>query len=291
VYAEVIGPRYHETELYKTDRPFMPMFAEVSPVFAARFPRLANIFDNLHMLHDLVNDILATEGMTEAQKGQQIKRAIWMVSAAAHRGEKPGDGKAGGGLHDHRHMDGMPGMGMMKHATEKLMFMPGMGWMGMDACHHCSMPLPGGADAWRASSVSAEGWTMRVRCVLCARDMAAETKGRTLLTLATEDPNRPLVLVGDDEGNLVAAGGALAGAVFLEDEGSHAGCDDWSRVFTSRSAFDAYVRANPEHRDAKPLTLAEWSERHGKKPDTYYKPKGPVEDPYAPAKAGSEDPT
>jgi hypothetical protein len=81
VYTEVIGPRYHETELYKTDRPFMPMFAEVSPVFAARFPRLANIFDNLHMLHDLVNDILATEGMTEAQKGQQIKRAIWMVSA------------------------------------------------------------------------------------------------------------------------------------------------------------------------------------------------------------------
>ncbi|MDM9384698.1 hypothetical protein QUB80_28985 [Chlorogloeopsis sp. ULAP01] len=107
------GKQYHEVELYRTDRPFMPMFAEVSPKFAARFPHISNVFDNLHMLHDMVNDILASDWMSEQQKEGQIKRAIWMVMAANHKGMKPGENYGGDGLHDHRFMEGMPGMGMM----------------------------------------------------------------------------------------------------------------------------------------------------------------------------------
>ncbi|HEY9849124.1 MAG TPA: hypothetical protein V6D28_06680 [Leptolyngbyaceae cyanobacterium] len=109
----LVGKRYHETELYRTDRPFMPMFAEVSPRFAARFPYISNVFDNLHMLHDMVNDILASDWMTEKQKEEQIKRAIWMVSAETHKSMKPGKQYGTDGLHDHRFMPGMPGMGMM----------------------------------------------------------------------------------------------------------------------------------------------------------------------------------
>ena len=60
---QLVGERYHGTELQRTDRSFMPMFAEVSPTFATRFPALANAFDNLHMLHDMVNDILASGGI------------------------------------------------------------------------------------------------------------------------------------------------------------------------------------------------------------------------------------
>lgn len=108
-----VGKRYHEVELYRTDRAFMPMFAELSPRFAARFPHISNVFDNLHMLHDMVNDILASDWMTEKQKEEQIKRAIWMVSAEAHKGKKPGDFDPNDSLHDHRFMPGMPGMGMM----------------------------------------------------------------------------------------------------------------------------------------------------------------------------------
>jgi len=111
-YAEV-GKRYHEVELYRTDRPFMPMFAEVSPRFAARFPQISNTFDNLHMLHDMVNDILASDWMTQQQQEEQIKRAIWMVMAANHKGMEPGKQYGTDGLHDHRFMEGMPGMGMM----------------------------------------------------------------------------------------------------------------------------------------------------------------------------------
>ena len=280
VYA-VLGKRYHETELRRTDRPFMPMFAEVSPTFSARFPHIANAFDNLHMLHDMVNDILASEWMTERQKDEQVKRAIWLVSAEAHRGEKPGASKGAGGAHDHRFMAGMPGMGMMKGSTPELMYMEGMGWMSMADCHHCSMPLPDGKDAWKASTVTADGWTMRVRCALCARDMSSETQGDAILTVATEDPRRPLVLLSDEQGNLKTD---MTGAVFLEAEASHAGCSEWSQAFTSRAAFDAFVKANPEYKSARALTLAQWSERHGKKPDTYFKPKGPVENPYADGK-------
>src|SRR5690606_28895209 len=153
---EIAGRRYHATELYKTDRSFMPMFAELSPRFALQFPHIANAFDNLHMLHDMVNDILATEGLSEKQKEEQIKRAIWLVSAEAHEGEKPGDNN--GDVHDHRFMAAMPGMGLMPRSTPEIMWMDGMGWMNTADCHHCSMPLAKGENAWRSPQVSADGW-------------------------------------------------------------------------------------------------------------------------------------
>jgi len=273
----LIGGQYHATELYRTDRPFMPMFAEVSPVFAARFPHIANAFDNLHMLHDMVNDILASS-MTEKEQQEQVKRAIWMVSAEAHRGEKAGL-RSAQGLHDHRHFAGMAGMGMMRGMSPELMWMPAMGWMSMADCHHCTMPLSEGDDAWRNSTVTADGWSMRVRCPLCARDMSAETKGRVLLRIPTEDPNRVVVVLSDEQGNLTTS---TPGVVFLEAEGTHAACDEWSRAFSSRAALDTYVKAHPALAEAKALTFEEWSQREGKKPDTYVKPRGPVENPYQP---------
>jgi hypothetical protein len=38
---------------------FMPMMAEGAPNFASRFPDIAAVFDNLHMLHDNIDDILS----------------------------------------------------------------------------------------------------------------------------------------------------------------------------------------------------------------------------------------
>jgi hypothetical protein len=110
---ESMGKQYHQVELYRTDRPFMPMFAEVSPRFAQRFPEIANTFDNLHMLHDLVNDVLASEWMSEKQQEEQITRAIWLVMAANHQGMEAGKTYGNDKLHDHRFMAGMPGMGWM----------------------------------------------------------------------------------------------------------------------------------------------------------------------------------
>ena len=40
---------------------FMPLTAELSPKFSAQYPEIAHIFDNLHMLHDNISDILTSD--------------------------------------------------------------------------------------------------------------------------------------------------------------------------------------------------------------------------------------
>ena len=54
----------------------MPMAAAVSPRFAERYPEAAIIFDNLHSLHDVVSDILASPVVAKQDKRPAILRAI-----------------------------------------------------------------------------------------------------------------------------------------------------------------------------------------------------------------------
>jgi hypothetical protein len=266
---DLIGQRYRETELYRTDRDFMPMTAELSPRFAKRFPYIANAFDNLHMLHDNVNDILAQTNLSEKQKGDQVKIAIYRVLASTHKGEEAGEGEPKT-LHDHRHPNGMPGMGMMLGSDEDTMFMSGMGWMDMSECAHCSISLPD-EGPWGAT-VTAEGWTMTVRCMMCARDMAAETPGRAIIRAATESDSKLLVMISDEEGNWSSN---IKDVVFLEVVGEHPNCSVWSRAFTSKLEFDRFVATQPELKGAKPLSLAEWSKLNNGTPETYRKIERP----------------
>jgi hypothetical protein len=56
---------------------FMPLTAELSPKFAAQYPEIARIFDNLHMLHDNISDILSSEKLpTWAAKRAEIYRIL-----------------------------------------------------------------------------------------------------------------------------------------------------------------------------------------------------------------------
>lgn len=50
----------------------MPMTSAVAPRFSAAHPRAAAIFDNLHMMHDIISDILASPTMSRAQKRAEI---------------------------------------------------------------------------------------------------------------------------------------------------------------------------------------------------------------------------
>jgi hypothetical protein len=54
----------------------MPMTSAVAPRFAARHPRAAAIFDNLHMMHDIISDILASDQVPRARKAAVIAEAL-----------------------------------------------------------------------------------------------------------------------------------------------------------------------------------------------------------------------
>ena len=82
---------------------YMPLTAQVAPRFSEMFPAAAHIFDNLHMMHDVVNDIMVDGTIPEGAKGAEIDRLLaqmlyrnqdWvvppMVPADAH-GEMPMD--------------------------------------------------------------------------------------------------------------------------------------------------------------------------------------------------------
>jgi hypothetical protein len=61
----------------------MPQAPEIAPVFSARYPEAAIIFDNLHSLHDVVSDILADPAIPRDQK-----RRTLLEAAARYRDDK-----------------------------------------------------------------------------------------------------------------------------------------------------------------------------------------------------------
>jgi hypothetical protein len=50
------------------------MTIAVAPKFSARHPRAAAIFDNLHMMHDIISDILVHPTWSDAEKREEILR-------------------------------------------------------------------------------------------------------------------------------------------------------------------------------------------------------------------------
>jgi ketosteroid isomerase-like protein len=58
----------------------MPMTAAVAPEFARRYPEAAIIFDNLHSMHDVISDILASPEVPREKKRQEI-----LTAAARYR--------------------------------------------------------------------------------------------------------------------------------------------------------------------------------------------------------------
>ncbi len=54
----------------------MPMSVAIAPVFSARYPEAAIIFDNLHALHDVVSDVLASPALSAREKRAEVLRAL-----------------------------------------------------------------------------------------------------------------------------------------------------------------------------------------------------------------------
>jgi hypothetical protein len=54
----------------------MPMTSAVAPEFSRRHPRAAVIFDNLHMMHDIISDVLASPEIPLDRKRDEIYRQL-----------------------------------------------------------------------------------------------------------------------------------------------------------------------------------------------------------------------
>jgi hypothetical protein len=54
----------------------MPMTPAIAPRFAEAHPRAAMIFDNLHMTHDIISDILEADTVPASSKSRVIDRAL-----------------------------------------------------------------------------------------------------------------------------------------------------------------------------------------------------------------------
>jgi hypothetical protein len=55
---------------------YMPLAAESAPRFSKMFPAAAQIFDNLHMMHDITNDIMVDERLSREQKDAEMARML-----------------------------------------------------------------------------------------------------------------------------------------------------------------------------------------------------------------------
>lgn len=58
----------------------MPMTIAIAPTFSAAHPRAAAIFDNLHMAHDIISDVLADDAIPRARKPAEIERQMRLLA-------------------------------------------------------------------------------------------------------------------------------------------------------------------------------------------------------------------
>jgi hypothetical protein len=94
---------------------FMPMFPEVAGEFTSRFPEAAAIFDNLHMLHDNIDDVLSSPEMFPDMRSRR-GRILEILAIYLHRNHVPAERypqfhrpAEAGAHHEGEHGDAMHG--------------------------------------------------------------------------------------------------------------------------------------------------------------------------------------
>jgi hypothetical protein len=55
---------------------YMPMTSAIAPKFSAAHPRAAVIFDNLHMMHDIISDVLTADTIPHNRKGEMVDQQL-----------------------------------------------------------------------------------------------------------------------------------------------------------------------------------------------------------------------
>ena len=91
---------------------FMPMLPEVAPEFTSRFPEAAAIFDNLHMLHDNMDDILSSPDLYPTLESKR-EAMMKVLQIYLNRNHEPVEQFAE--YHEKEMMGGHEGHEMMGH--------------------------------------------------------------------------------------------------------------------------------------------------------------------------------
>jgi hypothetical protein len=95
----------------------MPMLAEGAPNFSKRFPGAAAIFDNLHMLHDNMDDILVRPDLyptLDAKRAAMLKILPIYLNRNHGANDLYTDFEAKPGMPMGQHGGGMPMQGEMQ---------------------------------------------------------------------------------------------------------------------------------------------------------------------------------
>ncbi len=127
----------------------MPMTSAVAPRFSAAHPRAAVIFDNLHMTHDIISDILASDSVPGARKREVIYAALDQMQDPTRdimtmdEWRKMGEMMGGIGIM------GGPATGILPEVPTLGMEAPAPGMAGMD---HGAMNMGAAADSGNASA-------------------------------------------------------------------------------------------------------------------------------------------
>ncbi|MEO6056436.1 MAG: hypothetical protein ABIQ49_06315 [Gemmatimonadales bacterium] len=121
----------------------MPMTAAVAPEFSRRHPRAAMIFDNLHMMHDIISDVLASPTIPRDRKREVIYEQLAEFRSPARNvmSEEEWRGMA-------THMGGVaamggPAVGLLPGSTPAAADPQREGEMSMPM----HMPMPAAADS------------------------------------------------------------------------------------------------------------------------------------------------
>jgi hypothetical protein len=126
-------------------------------------------------------------------------------------------------------------------------------------CPYCKLDVPQDTDQ-QDNEVALRFGRKRIeyRCVFCALAQAkTDYKGDLSVLAPTELKGKPALLSRKDDKWSVLP----ESAVFVGQKASHQQCQVAYRAFTTRAAFDAYVKAHKDVvGDAKPLTLAQMVE-------------------------------
>jgi hypothetical protein len=127
----------------------MPMTAAVAPRFAERYPEISIVFDNLHMMHDVVSDILASDQVPRDRKRAEILRAIELFrddTSYVTTVDEWRQMAVGMGVHN----QGGPAVGFLAElptpTVPRGMSMAGMDHAEMDHAAHAGHEMPGPGD-------------------------------------------------------------------------------------------------------------------------------------------------